>query len=107
MNADHATQKNSQACGELTFCFKHLSKDNIIQPYRFQHEFRREGQLIVFVLDLGYQKHISKPPQINKTDPTFSDLAGQGVVAVTTCYPLIPRIKISKAEYRQRHFDLM
>ena len=93
MNADHANRKVSQASGELTFCFRHLSKDNIIQPYRFQHEFRREGQIIVFVLDLRYQKHISKPPQINKTDPRFSNVAGQGVVSVTTGYPLIPRKK--------------
>ena len=39
INCIYASEKNSQAYGEIVSCFRHLAKDNILQPYIKQQGF--------------------------------------------------------------------
>ena len=39
MNCNYVIDKYSQAYGETVSCFRHLAKDNILQPYITQKDF--------------------------------------------------------------------
>ena len=39
INCNYAIEKYSEAYGEIAFCFRHLTKDNLLQPYFSQKDF--------------------------------------------------------------------
>ena len=40
INCNYAIDKDSQACGEIISCFRHLAKDNILQPSITRKDFK-------------------------------------------------------------------
>ena len=55
MNAEYAKHDYSQAYGELISCCRHLSKDNVLQPYKFKTDLGRDENPNPYVFDIRHQ----------------------------------------------------
>ena len=70
INCDYANDKFSQAYGEIVSCFKHLAKDDVLQPYITQKDFRSSNDYAdsipgynLYVFDIRHhQDHSSAQP---------------------------------------------
>ena len=111
-NCNYAIDKNSQAYGKIVSCFRHLAKDNILQPYNTQKDILTSNKYPVG--DLGYNLYVSdirhhqgySSAQPIKVRFDFRP----AVPAATTLigYALLLTIKkISFSSDDQRQFDLV
>ena len=66
INSNYAFDKYSQAFGEIVSCFRHLARDNILQPYFSQKDFITSNNYrdanpgyILFVFDFRHHQDYS------------------------------------------------
>ena len=50
INQNYAIGKYSQAYGEIVSCFRHLAKDNFLQPYITQKDFITIQKIILVII---------------------------------------------------------
>ena len=97
----------SQAYGQIKEAFKALTKDNILQPYISEHDFRssNDGNDIgynIYAFDIRYQKNFESSQPI-KVEFKFDGVVPAGIYA----YALVLTNKlISISSDGQRMFDL-
>ena len=98
----------SQGYGQIKEAFRALTKDNILQPYISDSDFRssNEGNNIgynIHAFDIRYQKHF-KSSQPIKVEFRFDDIVHTGIYV----YALVLRNRlISISSDGQRTFDLI
>ena len=99
---------SSQGYGQTEEAFKILTKDDILQPYISEHDFRssNDGNNIgytLYVFDIRYQKNFESAQPI-KVEYKFSENVPAGIYG----YALVLTNKlISLSSDGQRHFDLI
>ena len=97
----------SQAYGQIKEAFKALTKDNILQPYISEHDFRssNDGNDIgynIYAFDIRYQKNFESSQPI-KVEFKFDGVVQAGIYA----YALVLTNKLfSISSDGQRMFDL-
>ena len=112
INCNYAIDKFSQAYGEIVSCFRHLAKDNILQPYITQKDFITSNNYpdynpgyILYVFDIRHHQDYSSPqPKKVRFDfrppvPAATNLIGYAL--------LLANKKISISSDGQRQFDLL
>ena len=111
-NCDYAVDKHSQAYREIVSCFRHLAKDDILQPYNTQKDFVTSNNYPdgnpgynLYVFDIRHhQKYSSAQPNKVRFDfipavPATTNLIG---------YPLLLTNKlVSVSSDGQRQLDLV
>ena len=98
----------SQGYGRIKEAFKVLTKDDILQPYTSEDDFRssNEGNNIgynIYAFDIQYQKNFENAQPV-KVEFKFSENVAAGIYG----YALVLTNKlISIGSDGQRHFDLI
>ena len=97
----------SQGYGQINEAFRALTKDNILQPYISEHDFRssNDGNNIgynIYAFDIRYQKNFESSQPI-KVEFKFDGVVPAGIYG----YALVLTNRlISISSYGQRMFDL-
>ena len=98
----------NQGYGQIKQAFRALTKDDILQPYIFDHDFRSSNIINdigynLYVFDIRYQKDFENSQPI-KVEFIFDGVIPAGIY----CYALVlTNKKISTSSDGQRHFDLI
>ena len=102
-------QKNSQGYHQIEEAFKALTKDEILQPYISDDNFRTSNAAAndigynLYVFDIGYQKNFTNSQPI-KVEFKFNGFVPDDING----YALVLTNKlISISSDGQRHFDLI
>ena len=99
---------SSQGYGQIKEAFKALTKNNLLQPYISEHDFRssNDGHNIgynIHVFDIRYQKHFESS-QPTKVEFKFDGVVPTGIY----CYALVLTNRlVSISSDGQRMFDLI
>ena len=112
INCDYAIDKYSQAYGEIVSCFRHLAKDNILQPYITQKDFVTTNNYPggnpgynLYVFDIRHHQDYSSAQTIKvrfdfrPAVPAAINLIGYAL--------LLTNKKVSISIDGQRQFDLI
>ena len=99
----------SQAYGQIKEAFRALTKDDILQPYIFDHDFRASNNTNndigynLYVFDIRYKK-IFENAQPIKVEFKFDQPVPAGIYGYVL---VLTKKKISISSDGQRHFDLL
>ena len=112
INCNYGIDKYSQAYGEIVSCFRHLSKDNILQPYITQKDFVTSNEYLndnpgykLYVFDSRHHQNFSSAQPIKvmfdfrPAVPAATNLIGYAL--------LLTNKKISISSDGNRQFDLI
>ena len=98
----------SQGCGLIKQAFKDLTKDDILEPYKSDNDFRssNDGNNIgfnLYVFDMRYQKNFESAQPI-KVEFNFVGVIPAGIYGYAS---VLTNRLVSISSDCQRHFDLI
>ena len=98
----------SQGYGQIEEAFRALTKDDILQPYKSDHDFKSSNNnndigYILYVSDIRYQKNFEDSQPI-KVEIKFDGVVPAGIYGYAL---VLTSKKTSISSDGQRHFDLI
>ena len=111
LNCYYAVDKNSQAYGEIISCFRHLAKDNFLQTYITQKDFKTSNNYAdgkpgynLYVFDIRHHQGYSSAQPI-KLGSNFRPVVPAATNLIRYALLLTNKL-VSVSTDGQRQFDL-